>query len=365
MKAFLFITALLLTAACNEDPASSRGAPLDPGRDSSGVTRSQIILEADRYARVHWTMTEANRIGEACDGLFLSDYPEGGRIGMGYKWGGWDDIDTFLECIGMGYGTGAGPEAYQTVSPDCITGVSCTGLVSRAWHLEHKYTLNYPSPDIERKFSEITDVIADVDLAAGRVEALRRGDALINADHVILFVYQARDGRPMIIDSSGPGVRFRPLSWPYLASQGYEAIRYRGIREVEDPPGTVANPLIIDSNDLPFAGRGNTRDAVSMVFDYYCGDVHNVQTGPEVIYRLILREDAAVAVRCDDIVHEGIDNDIFLLSGTGVSGQVTAADCLAGDDRSIARELTAGTYYVVVDSGNDTPGEYTLTVELE
>lgn len=363
MRNLLFTAIILLAAACGQDPASSQGWP-DNGDDDAMVTRSQIILEADRFARIHWTMTQDNRMGTACDGIFVSYYPVGDRIGMGYKWGGWDEIDTFLERIDMGYGTGAGPDAYQSVSADCITGVSCTGLVSRAWHLEHKYTLNYPNPNIERKFCEITDVIDDVDLAGGRVEALKKGDALINNSHIILFVYQTRDGRPMIIDSSGPGVCFHPLSWSYLTVQGYQPIRYRKILEVEDPPGTAANPIAIDSRHLPFTDQGNTRDVVSMIFDSYGGDEQNDQSGPEVIYRLRLREAGTLEIRCTDIPHEGIDNDIFLLGSTELIDAVTAADCLARGDQAIVQELDSGTYFLVVDSGNDTPGEYTLTVEM-
>jgi hypothetical protein len=365
MRYVLLILVALLSVACGQDPVSGDGLPVDRGGDGPMVTRSQIILRADEFARVHWTMLETNRTGAACDGFFASPYPEGNRIGMGYKWGGWDDVATFLECIGAGYGTGAGPDAYQDVSPDCITGTSCTGLVSRAWHLDHKYTLNYSDPNIERKFQEISDEIAGVDLAAGQVDALKKGDALISDTHVILFVYQTRDGRPMIIDSSGPGVRFRALSWPYLAGQRYRAIRYRNVIETGDPPGTVANPIAIDSRDLPLVERGNTRDVVSMAFDRYAIAPQISQTGPEVVYRFRMRAAGTVEIHCTDLAHEGIDNDLHLLGSAGRSESLTALDCIARGDHTIHHELEAGSYLVVVDSGADTPGEYTLTIELE
>jgi hypothetical protein len=364
-KTTLIAIGLLLMVACRSDPLASGHFSENQGGDGPRVTRSQMILRADEFARIHWTHAERNRTGSACDGLFTSFYPVGDRIGMGYKWGGWDDVDDFLRKIDEGYGTGAGPQAYQNVSPDCITGTSCTGLVSRAWHLDHKYTLNYADPNIERKFREITHDIQDVDLANCIVDRLKKGDALINATHVILYVYETRDGRPMIIDSSGEGVRFRALTWTGLASQGYQAIRYDNIRETEDPQGTASNPLIIDSREFPFSGQGNTRDVISLEFDTYAIAPEIAQVGPEVVYQLRLRESGRIRVQCTDFPHEGIDNDVHLLSSLSRDDALTALDCIASGGQMVVQQMEAGTYYIVVDSRNDLPGEYTLTVDYE
>jgi len=195
--------------------------------DGPPVTRSEVILTGDKYARLHWTMTEQNRTGVNCEGYFTSFYPVGGRIGMGYKWGGWDNIENFIQKIKQGYGTGTGGYVnYQAYSFECVVGISCTGFVSRAWRLDYKYTLNYANrPDIERKFSRITKPVAGIDFRNHKTENLKKGDVFINEGHIILFVYENRDGYPMIMDSSFEGVRFRHLSWSYLAENNYQAIR--------------------------------------------------------------------------------------------------------------------------------------------
>jgi hypothetical protein len=333
--------------------------------DGPPVTRSEVILTADRYARVRWTMAEGNRHGVTCGGSFVSNYSVGDRIGMGYKWGGWNDIEDFLEKISLGYGTGTGGGlTYEAIPFECIVGVSCTGLVSRAWHLDHKYTLNYPDPSIERKLEEITHVIEGVHLGAHSVERLRKGDALINDYHVILFVYETRGGVPMLIDSSYEGVRFRSLPWSYLESERYVPIRYNGIVDDHDPPGTVTNPIVIEDG-ATFEHEGNTRDVVSMVFDRYSVAPGSIQTGPETVYELRLAAPATVDISVTEFVAEGIRHDIHLLASTAVDADRAAQDCLAKGDNRISTVLEAGVYYLTVDSGNDTPGEYTLRVEFD
>ena len=137
---------------------------------------------------------------------------------MGYKWGGWDTVEDFVDKIEQGYGTGTGGGGnyYRTFSINEVTGISCTGLVSKAWHLEKKYTLNYSSPTIPRKFQEISHYIENIDIKNHNIKSLKKGDAFINVHHVILFVYESKDGKLKVIDSSAPGVRFRTIDVAYL-----------------------------------------------------------------------------------------------------------------------------------------------------
>jgi len=163
-------------------------------------------------------MSEANRTGTGCGGGFVSDYQPGERVGMGYKWGGWNDVDDFLEKIELGYGTGTGgPVDYDYLDFECVVGISCTGLVSRAWHLDEKYTLCYEDPGIENKFCEITTEVAGVDFGSYETEGLRKGDAFINETHTILFVYETRYLKPVVLESVSTGVRYRQMSWLDLA----------------------------------------------------------------------------------------------------------------------------------------------------
>ncbi len=333
--------------------------------DGPAVTRSQVLIAADKYARLHWSMAEVNQKGVSCGGNFTSRYPVGPRVGMGYKFGGWDTPDEFLSKIAQGHGTGTGaPEAYQAHSSDCVTGISCTGLVSRAWHLNHKYTLTYPDwPDVPRQFHEITQLLIDVGLQSHKTSSLKKGDAFLNRSHIILFVYETRDSSPMIIHSSTEGVRFEKITWHYLWSHGYIPIRYNNIRDDINPSGTIDNPITLDSDDFPCTLEGNTRDVVSMEFDCYSIAPSINQRGPEVVYRVRLRSSGTILIRITDCKNEGIDNDIHLLSSLRRGTAFEALDCAARGDQEIRTRLGAGLYYIVVDSGNDLPGEYRLGVE--
>ncbi|UCH83058.1 MAG: hypothetical protein JSW50_11370 [Candidatus Latescibacterota bacterium] len=354
--------------ACSDERTPvMHGTGLDDGVGPP-VTRSEVIRTADEYARLHWTMSTTNRYGISCGSHFVSNYMEGPRIGVGYKWGGWNDIDDFRQKIEEGYGTGTGGGAntYENFSIDCVVGVSCTGFVSRAWHLNEKYTLCYADPDIPRKFCEITEPITEVDLGSHQTEGLKKGDMFINDYHTILFIYRTRSGHPQIMDSSHEGVRFRRLSFAQLALEGYRAVRYRNIVDDTDPPGTIANPIAIDSNSLPFVDNGNTRDVVSMNFDSYSAAPLVSQVGPDVVYELTILSPGSITITVTDIKNEGIDNDVHLLASLEKSDPgMVATDCIESADNTITRELDEGLYYLIVDSSHDLPGEYTLSVEME
>ena len=283
---------------------------------------------------------------------------------MGYKWGGWDTVEDFLAKIAEGRGTGTGgPVFYEKYPFECVTGTSCTGLVSRAWHLGDRYTLTYPDrPDIPRQFHEITHVVPEVNFLTHKTEGLKKGDAFMKKSrHIILFVYETRDGAPMVIDSRSRGVGFRKTSW--FALWGYTPLRYNNIQDDINPSGTTMNPIIVDSDAFPYTHVGNTRNVVSMEFDRYAVAPDVNQQGPETIYRLLLKSSGTISIQITDIKDEGIDNDIHLLSILRRDDTFEATDCIARGDNRIIRYLDTGTYYTVVDSRKDLPGEYTLTVD--
>jgi len=353
---------LLWTSSSCDDALSPGGGSVD----GPTVTTSQAILTADRYARVHWTMATTNRQGVTCEGTFLSNYPVGDRIGVGYKWGGWTDVDEFVEKVSQGYATGTGGGVtYETIPFDCVVGVSCTGLVSRAWHLNHKYTLNYADPDIPRKFQEITHTIQGVDIGTGEVDGVRKGDVFINEYHTMLFVYETTAGFPMIIDSSYEGVRFRSFSWGALAMDGYTAIRYNNIVEDSDPPGTVSNPIVLAPGPDEMSVEGNTRDVVSLEFQRYALAPAFQQPGPEVVYEIVVNEPGTLTASITEFKTEHINNDLHLLSSLDRDSTGVALDCVARDDNFIEASLESGSWYLIVDGTNNAPGEYTLTLAFE
>jgi hypothetical protein len=286
---------------------------------------------------------------------------------MGYKWGGWTHVDSFVQKIAEGYGTGTGggSDTYKDFPNACIVGVSCTGFVSRAWHLNEKYTLCYDDPDVERKFCNIAQPIDGVDLGSHQVDALKKGDAFINEYHTILFIYETRSGHAKVMDSSYEGVRFRQMSFASLAMDGYVAIRYENILDDVDPPGTMTNPIVIDSDAFPYIHKGNTRNVVGMNFDSYADAPLVSQVGPDVVYELRMRSRGVISMIVTDIKFEGIDNDVHLLTSlTREDTGMIAVDGIESADNTITRELDEGVYYIVIDSSHDLPGEYTLFVDM-
>ena len=354
---------MFMAPACLEEPDGNSLS--ERAVDGPPVTQSQVVLTADRYARAHWTMTEENRTGVTCGGTFISNYHVGDRVGVGYKWGGWTELNEYLDKVSRGWATGTGGGVtYETIPFDCVVGVSCTGLISRAWHLDNKYTLNYDDPDIPRKFEEITHVIEGVDLAAREVNGIRKGDVFINKYHVMLFVYETIYGMAMIIDSSYEGVRFRPVSWYDLASDRYTAIRYNNIIEDDDPSGTVSNPIRVPAGPHEISLEGNTRDIVSIEFHSYSIEPSVRQSGPEVVYEMVVKDEGMIEASITQFKHEGIDNDIHLLGSPCVDDNGMALDCVARGDDRIEATVGIGRWYLVIDSRNNSPGEYTLTVRF-
>lgn len=339
---------------------SQSNNPIEDNIDEVGsnLTRDKVILLADQFARIHWQMTDENIHASGCAGSnnFTSQYPVGPRIGMGYKWSGWENIDDFMQKIEEGYGTGTGGYVDYSVLGvplDCFTGVSCTGFVSKVWQLEKKYTLNYGDAVNAPQFQQISSQISYSDL--------KKGDALINSEHIMLYAYTNRNGTIMIFDSSGEGVLFHPVSWSYLNPRNTIPIRYNRIEEVENEQGTVTNPFVINYSSTQFVHKGNTRNVVSLTFDTYSLIPEKSQLGPECIYQLNINSSSSISINVTDLKHENIDNNIFLLTSLDTENYTTT-DCIAWGDHNIDIELNSGTYYVVVDSENDLPGEYILTV---
>ncbi len=358
------IGVLFLVPACLEDPGLKSNAERT-AVDGPPVIRSQAVLTADRYARAHWTMTPDNRTGVTCGGSFFSEYPLGDRIGVGYKWGGWTEVDDFLDKVSRGWATGTGGGlTWETIPFDCVVGISCTGLVSRAWHLDNKYTLNYDDPDIPRKLQEITHVIEGVDFGKRKVSALKKGDALINRYHVVLFLYETIHGMAMIIDSSSPGVRMRPVSWYVFDNDNYTAIRYNNIVDDPDPDGTTSNPIELPIGKHIVSVDGNTRDVVSLEFHGYSIAPSVREPGPEIIYMFDIQEKGFLEASITQFKDEGIDNDIHLMKTLERDAQGMALGCLARGDDSVEAALTIGKYYLIVDGRNNSPGEFTLTVRF-
>lgn len=319
----------------------------------SGLERGEAILIGDTYTREHWSCTTANTTGasQSCPSAYTSYYSVGNYIGVPYKWGGFDSMDQFRHKISQGYGAGS----YSSDGVlSCVTGVDCSGYVSRCWAQTSKYG---------------TSTIHGISSELASTAEMKKADAFNKAgSHVVMLTYYHRDGSPVIMEAAGGSYRktvFRKTTWSYL--NGYKPIRYDNIENDTNVVGTISNPIKIQS--FPFTDSGNTRNVFSLEIDSYSVKPETPETGPEVIYTFTIENPGTIDLSVTDIQAENIDNDIHLLSSLNVDSNRMATDALARDDHSIIMHIDAGTYYIVVDSysssGNDRPGEYTMTASFE
>ena len=109
--------------------------------------------------------------------------------------------------------------------------------------------------------------------------------------------------------------------------------------------GDWGDPIMISS--LPYLHRSSTSTRSSTIDRYSCSPSTS-ESGPEVVYQLQLSEGGILSA---EVIGDNgvVDIDIHLLSAMSSSnGQATA--CMARNNRVVEQSLSAGTYYLVVDS---------------
>jgi hypothetical protein len=127
----------------------------------------------------------------------------------------------------------------------------------------------------------------------------------------------------------------------------------------EEPEPEVEGVVVVD--ELPFVHRGDTRDSRVRLVDAYGCAPEIPESGPEVWYRLELREAGVLTASILEDRRDGIDVDLHLLSA------VDGAACLARDNERIVTPIAPGRYWLVLDSWGTAlqkPGSYRLQVEL-
>jgi len=267
-----------------------------------------------------------------CSGSYKSDYSPGPQKGVPYDWGGFDTIAGFDEDIADGYG--AGSHSWHGVL-ECTTGVDCSGFVSRCWETTKKYG---------------TATINEVSHSISKGEMLG-GDAWNKpGSHIVLWVGKSADGGPIFYEASGSASKVRlnsAASWSYL--EGYSPIRYDDFDQQTGPTmigGTVSAPIVISA--FPFHHEADTTKSASDVFDTYSCAAGTGEKGPEVVYKVELVSNGTLVATVSD--SSSVDVDVQLLKTP------SSADCIARDDTTVKASLSAGTYWLVVDSWSDSSG---------
>lgn len=118
---------------------------------------------------------------------------------------------------------------------------------------------------------------------------------------------------------------------------------------------------VVCVNTFPFSHEGDTSRSTRDDFDSYACSPSTNESGAEILYRVTLPDDGFLALNLPEYAMEsGADVDVHLL------GSNNANDCIDRGHWTAGSLLTAGTYWVVVDTWvNSTGSEQSGRYELE
>ena len=250
---------LLLAASCAPTPPSRSAPALMPGDPSapSQVTPTESIAIAQRLSTHPWRPFASNILhGKDRDGILVNTPDVGhepqmdrrgwwipGEVNSGvpYKWGGFDDPDSFDAAIGNGLAAGdvsspAKRRADNAAVSKRAAGLDCSGFVSRCLKLPGVHDTSQ-LPAVCDKLPSAMD--------------LRPGDVLnIPHRHVVLCAGWSNPERTWIYyyETGGgpsywkPGLKQAPLD--AMLALGYQPLRYRGMAREARPDSKDAPELL-------------------------------------------------------------------------------------------------------------------------
>jgi len=293
---------------------------------ANAISRTQIMGTAETYRAHVWQMLQSN-LTASCDSSYSSYFTPGQSVtGVAYKWGGFDSLAQYDSKLSQGYGAGSFPSDGVL---SCVTGVDCSGFVSRTWGTSQKYGT--------ATIHQVSHPIA--------LEAIVRGDAVNDAGHhIVLWEEYATDGAPIYYEANIPQVVHNDWStWSYLA--GFEPIRYDDV-EASTDPNDAPPPIVI--RELPYHDERSTNDGAAMWSSYSCAPSTG-EAGPEIVYLLDLDVPGTLTAGITDGV--GVDVDVHLLSAQD------PAACVARDHLTVGpMHVDAGLWVLVVDSWSSDAG---------
>lgn len=211
------------------------------GLSAEPVTRSEALSIAQRYASHRWEATEKNimhgldrskipvrtpnRPADASspgDGLWTAGAV---NVGMPYKWGGFDTLESFDKGIRAGKAAGdlytleKRRKGGAAVSSYAV-GIDCSGFISRCWKLPRKHATS-TLPSICSPLPSPTDLLP--------------GDIMNTTNgHVLLFVKWLDDAKERALFYEAEPfskVITSERSIAEMVGGGYKALRYRKIQE--------------------------------------------------------------------------------------------------------------------------------------
>ncbi len=248
-----FLTVALTAVGCvsNQKPNAAPAQALLAGDPTapSQVTPSEALAIAQAYAKHNWKPFARNILhgkdpfGIQVDTPDAGYHPPSGRVGwwvpgevnegIPYKWGGFDDPNSFDESVAAGLAAGdvSTPEkraADNAAVSNRAAGVDCSGFVSRCLKLPRVYD--------SAQLPALCDPLP-------RTADLQPGDLLnIPHRHVMLVAGWSRPDHSWILFYETGGIpQWKPMlkeaPLDALLALGYQPLRYRGMAHEATPSG--------------------------------------------------------------------------------------------------------------------------------
>lgn len=126
-----------------------------------------------------------------------------------------------------------------------------------------------------------------------------------------------------------------------------------------DPDGMVGCPPgLICPESFPYHDDNDTSVSTTSVFDSYSCAPNTDESGPEIIYRIVVPEAGFISAALPDDIPD-VDIDLHLLASLDPN------DCITRGNYEVRAHVPAGTYYIVADtwvSGSPLAGPYALDI---
>ena len=209
-------------------PAFAKAAP---------PTRPEVVQIAEAFANHRWEPTPKNILhGRDRAGIEVKtpdrstgnpDLWQPGQpyVGVPYKWGGFDSLESFERGVKAGKAAGDLYSAEKrrlggkAVSSSAV-GLDCSGFISRCWRLGEKQS---------------TSSLTALCVKLSSLAELRPGDALNQpGGHVVLFVKWLDASRTRFLCYEAEPfsrVRASERHAPEMLVAGYSLLRYRQMRD--------------------------------------------------------------------------------------------------------------------------------------
>ena len=212
--------------------SSSRGYYLAPIEHNSMSNSNSIMKKAETFANHRYYVNWSN-ITQGRYGVVTPIRRSGSHVGIPYKWGGFNDLNSFDS--GLKRGKYAGDRNTKKGGGTTrAVGVDCSGFVSQVWGLKSKSNTR-DLPQISTRLSSYYD------LKPGDILNMRRK----NKGHVRLFSHRDNRGKFWVYEASGRDWKVNKHSYTsyQLQKSGYKPYRYKKVQEYVPSPNPTYNVL--------------------------------------------------------------------------------------------------------------------------